>query len=240
MIIIAGSVCAASLGLSSHNASKKSLVARANTIAQLIAIKDIQGLSASERDLENPAYSQIKDRFIALRDVNPDTRFIYLSGEKNGKVFFYVDSEDPQSPDYSPPGQQYGEASSLMRQLFKEKTSGFEIAGDRWGLWASVMVPIIDPETGNTLALLGIDVSADDYVRNIVAYILAALLLAAFIMTLFISQHRIVRNLRMTQESLEAKNLELMRMNELLSKRELKLDEMEGEMREIKESLRIK
>jgi len=236
----AGIMYATYLGFYMHNAIKQNLLMRVSTIAQFIAAEDIRALSGSERDLENPAYLHIKDRLMALRAVNPDTRFIYLNGAKNGKVFFYADSENPQSADYSPPGQQYEEASHLVRELFVTKKEGFEVAGDRWGVWASAMVPIIDPASGDVVALLGIDVSARDYLRDILVYILSALLFTALILVLFISQHRIIRNMRMTQESLEAKNLELTHMNDILSEREMNLDKLTAEMKAIRSELKIK
>jgi len=54
-------------------------------------------------------------------------RFIYLNGSKNGKIFFYVDSENLDSPDYSPPGQQYEEASQLVRELFVKKPADLKL-----------------------------------------------------------------------------------------------------------------
>ncbi len=55
-----------------------------------------------------------------------------------GSVFFLVDSEPPESEDYSPPGQTYPEASAILLNTFvsgKETTEG--PLTDRWGTWVS-------------------------------------------------------------------------------------------------------
>ncbi len=66
-------------------------------------------------------------------------RFIYLMGQKpDGTVFFLIDSEPENCRDYSPPGQVYPEASSVVLNVFasgKETTAG--PVTDRWGTWMS-------------------------------------------------------------------------------------------------------
>lgn len=236
-VSVAGIAYAACLGFFVHNSNKQNLITRANTIAQFISVEDIKVLSGSEKDLENPAYLKIKDRLMSLRVLNPDARFIYLNGVKRGKIFFYVDSEDPESEDYSPPGQQYDEASSLMKGMFKSKTSGFEITRDRWGFWASGLVPIIDPATGNTAALLGMDVEAHDYLRNIVVYCSSALLFTALIIVLLVNQQRIIRRMKMEQESLEANSYELKYWSKIISQREAEMEELKAELKKLKEKV---
>ncbi len=217
------------LGISIHNTSKENLFTRANTISQFITTKDVALLRASEEDLSNPVYVNLKNKFIAIRSVNPDVRFIYLNGMKNGKVFFYVDSENIDSPDYSPPGQPYDEASALMKKLFQKKGNVFEIAGDRWGLWASALVPIVDKESGKTVALLGIDVSAKKYITDILVYCLSALLFASLVLLLLIGQKRAINHIHMAEESLKANNLEIANLTKIIDEKERKNKKDKGE-----------
>jgi len=54
-----------------------------------------------------------------VRGANPRCRFLYLMGHKSdGTINILVDSEPPESDDYSPPGQTYDEASAELRALF--------------------------------------------------------------------------------------------------------------------------
>ena len=221
------------LGLSVHNMGKESLLARTSTISQFITAKDIALLHGSEEDLHNPAYMRLKDKLISIRSVNPDIRFVYLAGMKEEKVFFYVDSENVDSSDYSPPGQQYGEASDLTKNLFQEKVNGFEIAGDRWGMWASALVPIVDSESGKIVALLGMDVPAKKYITDILAYCLSALLFATLVILLLVGQKRAIRRMCLAEESLKANNLELINLNKIIDEKEQKIDEIKKKISEV-------
>jgi PAS domain S-box-containing protein len=78
--------------------------------------------------------------------------------KKDDILIFAADSEPESSDDYSPPGQIYTEAEEWDFIPFNEKIpSVSEPFEDRWGRWISVMVPIIDFETDEVLALFGLD-----------------------------------------------------------------------------------
>lgn len=230
---VMGIAYAAYLGFSVHKAGKESLLTRTHTISQFITAKDIALLSGSEEDLNNPAYIKLKDKLVAIRSVNPDVRFIYLNGMRDEKVFFYVDSENVDSPDYSPPGQQYDEASDLVKKMFREKTDGFEIAGDRWGMWASSLVPIVDDESGKNVALLGMDVPATKYMTDILAYCLSALLFASLVILLLVGQKRAARHMYLAEESLKANNLEIINLNNIIDEKQQKIDEIRKKISEV-------
>lgn len=184
VIIVVGVIISSYTAVTVHNINKRDLIDRVNTIAQAIDVKDVESLSATDSDINNPTYTNLKSLLTRVRSVNSDVRFIYLNGIKDGELFFYVDSEDPSSESYSPPGEPYPEATSLMYQLFQNRMNGFEIASDRWGLWASVYVPIISPETGNVVALLGMDVMGLFYILNFIAYSVLPMLLTLMIVAM--------------------------------------------------------
>ncbi|MEI7890430.1 MAG: hypothetical protein WCI36_00515 [bacterium] len=206
------------LGFSAHNASKKSLITRANTISQFITAKDIESLAGSSDDLNNKVYNDLKSKLIAINLVNQDIRFVYINGMRNGKVFFYVDSENADSAAYSPPGQQYDEASDMMKNLFQSNSTGFEVAGDRWGMWASALVPIDDHESGKVVALLGVDITARKYITDIFVYSFSSLLLAALIVMLLSAQKSAILHMHSAEESLKANNLEILSLKKIIEK----------------------
>ncbi|MFB3918976.1 MAG: PAS domain S-box protein [Candidatus Velamenicoccus archaeovorus] len=127
-------------------------------------------LKGSEADLVSPDYQRLKEQLSLARFSNPECRFTYLMGRRpDGQVFFFLDSEPPNSKDYSPPGQIYTEISRPMRDVFvtgKEVVAG--PASDRWGRWVSAAVPIADPETGKIIAVLGVDIAARHWTALIV------------------------------------------------------------------------
>jgi len=164
-------------------------------------------LTGSESDLGTPAYLALKDKMIQFGAEDPQIRFVYLMGQRpDGTVFFYVDSESPDSQDYSPPGQLYSEASDILVNVF---SSGYEtIEGpesDRWGTWVSGLVPIADPRTGNVIAVLGTDIDAWDWNIQIIKAsapaVIAMLLLVLLLLIFFYVLQRNEREKQLRSES---------------------------------------
>ncbi|MEI6874148.1 MAG: CHASE domain-containing protein, partial [Spirochaetota bacterium] len=130
-----------------------------------LAVEAIEAGSFSELtgtadDLSSPVYQELKEQISILRLSDSRIRFIYLLGMgPDGMVFFRADSEPPDSPDYSPPGQAYDEASETLKRVFLTATQAVEgPTRDRWGTWISAYAPIIDSARGTTPAALGMDV----------------------------------------------------------------------------------
>jgi signal transduction histidine kinase len=190
-------------GSKAYRVNRDNLIARVSTIAEVIDMQNLLSLTGTENDIDTPGYENIKSLLMDIRAVNPDTRFIYINGLRNGNVFFYVDSESVESEDYSPPGQVYEEASPLMHSIFAGEPDGFEIARDRWGLWASALVPIHNVD-GTIVALVGMDVPGMRYVGDIVAYgsmpFLLSLILLIFILTI---RHLVRREQRYVAQKAE-------------------------------------
>ncbi|NCB44995.1 MAG: PAS domain S-box protein, partial [Clostridia bacterium] len=130
----------------------------------LLHPEHISELSGTEKDLDNPAYIMTKLSLQRLVETNNPIRFAYLLGEDNGSMIFLIDSESPDSPNYSPPGQIYEEAGETDWLPFKTaKTVLTEPTKDRWGTWISALVPIKDPADGRVIAVLGLDYSASQW-----------------------------------------------------------------------------
>ncbi|MBI5456463.1 sensor histidine kinase [Candidatus Kaiserbacteria bacterium] len=139
------------------------LIKRAQSMATLVDPRLVNGLTASESDLDNPAYIYLKEKLTALIEKNEDLEFIYLMGKEGNRIYFLVDSEPPDSEDYSPPGQEYEEASfELFNGWAPHEPYVLEIDEDRWGEWISALAPVVD-ENGETIALLGIDQDAKQH-----------------------------------------------------------------------------
>ncbi len=124
--------------------------------------REIHLLSGSAADQNHLTYLRIKSQLQDLRKANPGSRFLYLMGSRDGRIFFFADSELPASPDASPPGQIYEEASEALRSVFEH---GHEITEgplpDNWGIWVSGLVPILERDA--VVAVLGMDVDASSW-----------------------------------------------------------------------------
>lgn len=174
---IAGSLFA---GFSTDLRSKESLVGRAVTVADALPIQDIQALKGDASDLNNPAYKELKERIQQVRLDNHDLRFVYLMGKHGNQDFIFVDSENVSSPNYSPPGETYTEASVRLKTGFTSNEAFTEgLVHDRWGVWVTAHAPVIDPKTSRVIAMAGVDVNAANYYQQVLTYALVPLLLAA-------------------------------------------------------------
>jgi PAS domain S-box-containing protein len=172
IILILASGIALTLWTAQREDSKlrEDLLIKTRLVQSSINTAKVQALTGSEADLVSPDYRALKDALIKIRSADPMIRFIYLMGQRpDGTGFFFVDSEPPESGDYSPPGQSYPEASPILLNAFvsgKETTEGPRT--DRWGTWVSGFVPVMDTGTGKVIALLGIDIDARDWNLQII------------------------------------------------------------------------
>ncbi|HMO49746.1 MAG TPA: CHASE domain-containing protein [Kiritimatiellia bacterium] len=116
----------------------------------------------NDSDRETVEYQRLKRQLQLTRERYEPVRFIYIMRKNpDGRVIFLVDSEREDSEDYSPPGQEYAEASDLLRSVFLQRQSATEgPERDRWGTWISAFVPLHHPYTDEVVAVLGWDVDA--------------------------------------------------------------------------------
>ncbi|MEA4863292.1 MAG: PAS domain S-box protein [Victivallaceae bacterium] len=150
---------------------REELLGRAQLAANAVNLASVKTLTGSDADLESANYLQLKEQFAAIRKSQPDCRYIYLMGRKaDGTMFFFVDSEPADSMDYSPPGQEYGEASADDIHVFEANVASVVgPSSDRWGTWVSAMVPLTDLQGGAAPAVLGIDIDARDWKWRVAA-----------------------------------------------------------------------
>ncbi|MDX9975048.1 MAG: PAS domain S-box protein, partial [FCB group bacterium] len=176
------------------------LLAQAHLVAPAINLDRILALSGSPDDENTPNYTRLKNQLAYIRMANPQFRFISLLGRRaDGTIFFFLDSEPPQSELSSPPGQVYEEASLNVRRAFEARVSVVDGAmPDRWGDWVSALVPLIDPLTGNVAAVLSMDVDARDWMTHVAA---KAALPTGLVLVLLIGLGTVLATLRRVDAS---------------------------------------
>jgi len=200
-ILCAGFLFAWWTVVDTRHSLRKDLLLQAQLAAEAVNMDALGSLTGTEEDLTNPRYIRLKnalEKTVRLDDTN---RFLYLMGRKNyGTVFFYADSEPVISEDYSPPGQYYQEISKSVLEVFDRKTG--TVTGpvtDRWGTWYSAFVPLIDPKTNTTVAVLGLDTAAQNWNARILAALLAPLLLVLALLAVMLAaavfRHRLSRKI---------------------------------------------
>ena len=199
------------------------LLVKNRLIKEAFSTDQIQQLTGSEVDISSPDYIAIKDDLIRIRLTDPQIRFIYFMGRQpDGKIVFLVDSELPESADYSPPGQEYPEASQTLQNVFflkGETTEG--PSSDRWGTWMSSLNPIIDPATGKVIAVLGMDVDASDWNMHIfyaaLPIIIGTLILLFIILVFSYMQQRNDRENQILKESENILRQSEHRLNDIIN-----------------------
>jgi len=165
---------------------RNELLVLTRTAAQSINPERLKRLQGSPADLESPDYLWIKNHLAEIRKGIPRCRFIYLMGQHtNGMVYFFVDSEPADSADYSPPGQLFYEADESTHHIFETKQEIVDgPTTDRWGTWVSGLIPLLDSETGELLAVLGMDVDSRDWRQRVIFYSVAPVSIAVLLAVL--------------------------------------------------------
>ncbi|MDD3350407.1 MAG: PAS domain S-box protein [Eubacteriales bacterium] len=144
---------------------------------------------------------------IAFKEENEEVEFAYIYTFKEGVCYFMVDSELPDSINYSPPGQKYDEASEQDSIPFETREAAiFEPITDRWGTWVSAVAPIIDHETGEVFAVFRIDYPAAYWNAQITRHMMQDVAILGFIFLILLGLYLLQlknRRLKSISEKLE-------------------------------------
>lgn len=116
------------------------LLTRITLAAKSVDREKIKYLTATEADIGKSEYEELK-KF--LMTIKIKSRFLYLMTLREGKVYFMIDSEPVDSPDYSPAGQMYTEIEpEFVKKLQQNKPFVYGPYTDRWGTWNTAVIPL--------------------------------------------------------------------------------------------------
>jgi len=174
----------------------------ARSIEASLPKEELKQLSERPEDLSKNNYQQLKSSLQKAIQVTENAKFAYLYLERNNKLYFIVDSEPETSPDYSPPGQEYKEATLADKKVFIDGRAVItEPTTDHWGTWVSAEVPVIDAQTGKIIAVFGMDYNANSWRNRLLFEVLQSVLMVLVILILlFISRRSIGKNLLLKKE----------------------------------------
>ncbi len=157
------------------------------TGAAAINIEGVRNLTGKPGDINTNDFIILKNQMVKMREVTPECRFFYITKKIEGKIIFVLDSEPPESKDYSAPGDHYNDAPQGLINVFStKKPTVTEAYKDKWGEWISGFVPILD-EDRNLIAVVGIDTSASEAKRATAFDRLKPIMLTALLCFLLIS-----------------------------------------------------
>lgn len=183
------------LDLTNRKLSENALE-KARLVARSINLKRIQSLRGDKTDLLAPDYLRIKEQLTQVRKSLTTCRFLYLMGRNSdGTIFFFMDSQEPNSKDYAHPGLIYNEVPHQYLYTFntgKPQTVG--PVKDRWGVLITSLIPIYDHETEELIAVLGMDIDAEDWNKIIILQSMVPISLTLFILLLITSLYMLNKN----------------------------------------------
>ncbi|NLN55805.1 MAG: EAL domain-containing protein [Clostridiales bacterium] len=138
--------------------AEKEAIALSESLTIVLPVEHISELTGNQADLENHDYNTLKISLADLKSTRKLVRFTYLYTVKEGNLIFLVDSEDPGTEGYSPPGEVFSDTSGIFYKPLKDGVTVITPPRkDRWGEWISVLVPVYDRNTGVVIAAFAMD-----------------------------------------------------------------------------------
>jgi diguanylate cyclase (GGDEF)-like protein/PAS domain S-box-containing protein len=152
---------------------RERILSLARTAAATLESERIAALAGSAADIGQPGFDAVRAELRRARDVNPDFRFVYLmrpAADGRETMVFLADAESPESADYSAPGDAYDGPSDELWRVYRTGHPEIQPPNrDRWGYWVTSIAPVRDAN-GKILAVLGMDVRADDWLATQARY----------------------------------------------------------------------
>jgi len=180
LLIWAGVMSALFAGISTDIRNRDYLQGRAQTIADSLSAAQIRNLNGNSNDLTSLSYNEVKSRLQQIKAGNQDIDTVYLLGRNSSNVIHYADSNSPDQPGYSAPGQINQTASARLKSAFTTSTAFIEgPSRSQEGILLTAYAPVIDQKNRETIALIGVSTSATAYYAQILLFALVPLLLVA-------------------------------------------------------------
>lgn len=203
-ILIGGSLFVYNTWKKNKSSQRDEVLQIARTAKASLPLYLLEDLTATANDTLNPSYKILKERLISLASTNPQVSFAYLFTQKEGRIYFYADSEIESSQDYSPPGQEFSEAQEEDRQPFidgKERIT--DPLTDRWGTWITIYIPVVE-KNGKVSSVFGMDFDAKSWSSSILHDVFKSVILVLLALLVWYFQYRIVIKNRSLKKMFEA------------------------------------
>ena len=136
----------------------------ADSSSSLIPQSYLKALDNNISDLDKKEYLSIKNSLIQLVKTNNHIGYAYFVMMRKGIIVLAVDSYTEDSDYYYLPGQECSGAEKLKHIRFHWQTPQVSKPyEDDTGRWISVTVPVTDADTGEILAIFGLDYPANQW-----------------------------------------------------------------------------
>jgi PAS domain S-box-containing protein len=188
MILVAGWASTSLVGRYTDRKVRDNIANGASIAAASIDPDRIKRLSVTTSDLGRPDYLRIRRQLMDIQKSSLEMRWLYLLCRQNASIVIIADSISADSSSHREPGAIYYRPSEELTKVFD--TSKETVAGpytDEWGTALSGFVPVIDTQTGQTLAVLGLDMDATVWHLEVAQSRLICICVVLVVASLFVS-----------------------------------------------------
>ncbi|HPY52197.1 MAG TPA: DUF3365 domain-containing protein, partial [Sedimentisphaerales bacterium] len=145
---------------------RQRLLRRVVSIARTFRPERVKELSFTDADVGTPSFEYIRQQMIAFSQYLPQ-RGIYSMAMRDGTLVFGPENYRQDDPMASPPGTVYERPSPADMAIF---TTGEPVTigptTDEYGTFVSALAPVLDPDTGQVLMAVGMDITTDDWLAT--------------------------------------------------------------------------
>jgi signal transduction histidine kinase/DNA-binding response OmpR family regulator len=170
LILVVGAIFTYSNLQHKRDLMRRELQQRVTLISKAIPSELLMKWKGDEGDLQRSDYRILMDQLRLLLLQNSDAEYLYLMRLNEAEeVYFAMDVERSAEPDEPTlPGEIYNEASDELSDALKKGLSFVEgPLEDTWGIWVSGFAPIWNEDGSEVLALLGMDIDASQWQKNL-------------------------------------------------------------------------
>jgi two-component system, cell cycle sensor histidine kinase and response regulator CckA len=211
LILLTGWLFTEFIGEKKEASLKESLLLRVQLAGAALDPAMLKKLKWNDSDLKSKDYQYLKSKMIQFQKAAPDSRFVCLMGYRNHRTYVLADSEPADSPDYSPPGQYYAEASpDYIRLLGSGKEDIIGPLNDRWGSWITGVFPMVSFD--QQIIHLVFDFDAAYWVQEVKRARLIPIVLILMIALMFLPFSIMYQHSLDTREALAASEMTLRRV----------------------------
>jgi diguanylate cyclase (GGDEF)-like protein/PAS domain S-box-containing protein len=173
-----------------HHAEKEMrerLLRQAVEIARNLPLDQVRALSFTATDRGAPAFEHLRELLIGYgRFVRQHS--IYTMALRDGVIVFGPENLVESDPWASPPGTVYQQPAPENFELFRTgKPATLGPLKDEFGTFISAIAPVLDPQTGQVLMAVGVDISIDDWNVLIAARRLTPIVGTLLLLTMLLS-----------------------------------------------------
>lgn len=142
---------------------REQLLWQALRIAESINPQWVKALTFSEADKGAPVFAKIRAQMIAYGRF-AQLRSIYSMALRDGSIVFGPENLPEGDPQASPPGTVYEQPTDRDLEVLKTgKPATMGPSTDEYGTFVSALAPVLDPQTGEVLLAVGLDIAADEW-----------------------------------------------------------------------------